>query len=488
MSTSLGRIFGSAQVLYDDVQNSGVLDPVGTSAFTLQGVSVDAGKSDLKVFDLSATLGADSSATVSIDAATATITPFDSSTPLSAPSGDSYAVLHVDGKLSAGASGSIASTPLSLSAAGATDFDYDYYLPVAATQKRLDALTSLITTAQLPQLAKLDKLETGAVASFEAALNFDLGLKATFGKSFDIYRVLSLFDGLSATFKASVQASLEATLGWTIYDDMEIVVARAQTNTSGWVRIRLDRAKQDSLTLGATFALQANYDASSLETALEKAFDMTPLPRAISILTTVSSMTWDEVKTKVTDRVSQELISLIAGTGWQEKAADSQDVTEALAAINKVVSIYNSVPTKVQQLWSALLLRVDAGPDSQLQKTLTTISSLDPSNPDLEQFLSPTAQKDLDMLESLTGKSIDQLLIGNHTGVQNAITKAVSLAKEVEGVLTDTPGKITAALQQFATNTGIKSAVTWLATNATSLDAIANYGDAEIEKLVSKAV
>lgn len=493
MATSLGRIFTSnvankIEVLFEEVQNSGVLDPVGTTAFDLKQVTLNAEKKDLKVFDLSADLGADSEAKLSILAAGTPIAPFDSSQSLTADSGKSFAQLHVDGKLSAGLSGNINSSPLELSASGAASFQYDHYIQVASTDTRVAALTRLITTAQLPQFEPLQSLAPGEVSKFQAALNLDLGLKGTFGKSFDVDQAIKLFEGLSAQFKASIRYSIQAALGWSLYDDMDLTVARAQTNNDGWLRIRIERSHKQSFTAGATFALQVDYDASSLADALEKAFEMTPLPRAIEILNTVSSMTWDQVKAAVTDKAATELIALLAGTGWKEKAADSPEVTEALAAINKTIGIYNSVDTKVQQLWSSLLLKVGVEPGSDLRKSIDTIAALDPKSPNLQQFLSATAQKDLDLLESLTGKSIEQLLVGSNTGVEMAISRAVSLAKQLQRVITETPAKATAALQQFAENSGVKSVITWLAANATSLDAIQASGDAAIQKLVAKAV
>jgi hypothetical protein len=493
MATTLGRIFDSGvvndiKVAYDEVKSSGLVEPVGTTAFALKGVSIDAPKADLKVFDLTASLDAQSSATISIVAPSTTITPFDSSAPLTAPASTSYAVLHLEGKLSAGASGNITSIPLAISASAADSFQYDHYLPVASTEIRAAALARLAASAQLPQFENLTTLQAGEISSFSATLNFDLGIKAQWGASFDLQRVLDLFDGLSAQFTAKVQYSLEASLGWSIYDDMDYVVARAQTNNANWVRIHIDRAHKNSFTAGATFALQIDYDASSLGTALEKAFELSPLPRAIGILTTVSSTTWDQVKAQVTDRASSELISLIAGTGWKEKAADSPEVTAALADINKAISLYNGVDTKVQQLWSSLLLKAGAEPGSDLRKTIDTIAALDPKDPNLEQFLSAGAQKDLDMLESLTGRSIEQLLVGSSTGIETAIAQAVSLAKQLQSILTNTPAKVDGALQKFAQTSGVKGVIEWLSANATSLDAIQQSGDREIQSLVAKAV
>src|SRR5207237_2301358 len=133
----------------------------------------------------------------------------------------------------------------------------------------------------------------------------------------------------------------------------------------------------------------------------------------------------------VTDEASNEVIALIADTGWKTKAANDPTIVAALADINKALSIYNSVETKVKQLWSSLLTRVNLQPGSDLRTTIEAIAALDPKNPNLTQFLSPTAQKNLELLESLSGKSIEQLLVGSNAGVEIAIADAVNLAKQL---------------------------------------------------------
>ncbi|HKR66738.1 MAG TPA: hypothetical protein VJZ00_23625 [Thermoanaerobaculia bacterium] len=484
-----GGVVNKIEALYDGVKNSGVLDPVGTDAFALQDVAVSASNPSLKVFDLTASLGADAKAQVTINAASAQIAPFDGSEGLSAPSGSSYAQLHVEGKLSAGAKGAVSKIPLSISASAAASFAYDHYLPAAATDKRIDALTRLVTSAQLPQFEPLATMQSGEISSFTAALNFDFGLQAKYGSSFDVDRVVKLFDGLSGDIKVNVQYAIAASLGWSLFDDITMVVAKAQQQKDpNWVRVRIDRERKNELTAGASFALQVNYDASSIGTALEKAFSMTPLPRAIAILTTVKNGDWSTITNSISDRASDDLITLLAGTGWKQKAADSEDVKNALAAINKVVSIYNGVDAKVQQLWSDLLVRADLAPGTDLRKTIDAIAAIDPANPNLKQFLSPEAQKTLEMLETLTGKSIEQLLVGSNAAVEQALTRAVSLAKQLERVITDTPTEVTGALAKFAKAHGIQSAIQWLSANATSLDKIEAFADDEIKKIVAKAV
>lgn len=489
--SKLGQIFTAGvsndiSVLADDAAT--LFEPVGTSAFQVQGLAVDAPKANLQVFDLTANLDANSSAQASINAPSTEIAPFDAAEPLTAPQGSSYTQLVIDGNLSGNIGGAIKDLPLTVSASAAPSFTYTHWITASAAETRLDALTRLVATAQLPQFAKLTSLLPGEATRFAATLQIDLGAEAKYGDSFDLAKAVSLFDGLSAQLKASVTYQIKASLGWSLYEDFDVVVANAQQKNPGWARVRIDRTRNETFTAGASFTLNVAYDASSIADALEKAFQSTPLPRAISILQTVSSGDWDSIKTSISDRAADDLIALIAGTGWKEKAADSPEVTKAIAEINKVVSIYNGVDAKVQQLWSDLLLKVDLEPGSDLRNTIDKIAALDPQNPNLQQFLSPEAQKDLQMLEALSGKSIEQLLVGSDAGVSIAITRAVNLAKQLERVLNDTPNEVMSALKTFAQQHGIASTIDWLAKNATSLDAIENFGDSEIKKVVTKAV
>ena len=491
--SKLGQIFtegvsNDISVAFDDAVNSGIQDPVGTSAYAVQGLAVNAAKPDLSVFDLTASLDAKATAQASIDAPSAEISPFDPSEPLTAPAGSSYAQLVVAGDLSGSAGGTLTHAPLDVSASAASSFTYTHWILASATETRLAALTRLVTTAQLPQFAPLTSLQPGEATRFAATLNVDLGVQAKYGGSFDLDKAVSLFDGLSAQLKASVQYQLAASLGWSLFDQFDVVVANAQQNNSGWVRVRIDRTDNDTFTAGVTFALSVAYDASSIADALEKAFQASALPHAIDILRTVAAGDWDTIKTSISDRAADDLIAAIAGTGWKEKAAASPEVTQALADINKVVSIYDGVDAKVQQLWNDLLIKVDLQPGSDVRNTVDKIAALNPQNPDLQQFLSPEAQKDLQMLEALSGKSIEQLLVGSNAAVSIAIGRAVSLAKQLERVINDTPGQITTALATFAQQHGIAQAIAWLAKNATSLDAIAAYGDSVINKVVTKAV
>src|SRR5438067_1713709 len=110
--SKLGRIFTAGvsndiSVALDDVVKSGIADPVGTSAYQVQGLAVDAAKPNLQVFDFSASLDANATAQASIVAASAQIAPFDAGDPLTAPAGSSYAQLVIAGNLSGSAGGTL---------------------------------------------------------------------------------------------------------------------------------------------------------------------------------------------------------------------------------------------------------------------------------------------------------------------------------------------------------------------------------------------
>ena len=64
----------------------------------------------------------------------------------------------------------------------------------------------------------------------------------------------------------------------------------------------------------------------------------------------------------------------------------------------------------------------------------------------------------------------------------------MNLAKQLERVITWPCTDVMNAMQKFAKDHGIQSAVEWLSANATSLDKIQAFGDSEIKKIVTKAV
>jgi hypothetical protein len=483
----LGQIFDEVKVFYDDAVD--VSQPVGTSAFPPEPLALkaDTQNTALKLFDSPVTLEASASATAQILGAGATINAFEGDTPVAAPANMSWAQLEVKADFSGGVAADITSIPLALSASGAASLDYDHYILVNQDETRLDALTRLVTTAELPHSESLASLRPGEASSFTATLNFDLGIKAKFNKSFDVAGTVKLFDGLSAQAMAKVQYGLEASLGWSIFDEMDVTVGRVQQQDPSRVRVRIDRLRKNTFTAGASFALQVDWDASDIGTVLEKAFDMTPLPRAISALKTVAGGDWDTIRTGIIDRATDTLLTAIAGTGWKEKAAANQDVQEALADIRGVVSFYNGIDAKVQQVWSDLLLRVDLGPDSEIHKAIDTIAGLDPSTADLKQFLSPEAQRTLDLIETLSGKTLEKLILGSPAALQMALQRAKMLASQLQGVLDGTPDRINAALGAFAEKHGIKSAIEFLS-QVSTLDGIQSLGDKAVMKLVTTLV
>ncbi|HEY4642371.1 MAG TPA: hypothetical protein VII75_13580 [Thermoanaerobaculia bacterium] len=488
----LGKLFSSdvvknIQQLQQDIQATGLTDTVGTGAFTpKQMLKVHAGSPQIDVHGAKANFDAQASAQVSIEAQGATIAPFDSSAALEPPANSSWALLEVKGTINGGIDAEEKRIPLSISAKAAASFTYDHYAPAADTDTRLAALAKLLTTANVPQLQPLSKLQPGEISSFQAALSIDLGLKAKYGSSFDIASTIGLFDGLSAQLKAHVQYSLEASLGWSVFDDMKFVVGRAQTTTPGWVRVRVERSDRKTFTAGAVFALQVDYDASSLADAVQKAFNMTPLRRVISVLQTAATVDFDTLKQTVSDRASEEVIGLIAGTNWKQKAASDPTIVAALADINKVVSAFNQVDTKVKQLWNGLLARLDLSPGTPLRNAIEKIANLTPQS--LQQFLGGATGRELELLESLAGQNVEQLIIGSEAAIEGVIETASNLAKQLLRVINDTPASVMNAIQQFEQRFGLRSAIDFLAHNATSLDSIEAFGDSIIKEVISKAV
>jgi len=493
---SLGHILANAQndieVLFDDVSAAAdVLQPVGANAFTLKSASVQAGKPGLTLFDVPLNLSATASASASIAASSATFQPFDDD-PLSAPANTSYAQLKVDGTF--GLQGSVPSTgttlQLSGSAATSASFSYLHLLPVSQAATRLSAFEKLVTTAQLPELVSFNNLTQGEIDRLTATLGIDLGIKATAGASFDTNSVVSLFDGLSGAVKANVGYSLEAALGWSLHEEMTLTVGRAQQRNANWVRVRLERSDKSSLTFGVTFGLKAAYDATDIVTVLQRALSLSPVMGAVKtlneVLATFASGDWDKVKATISDFAANRLTA-IAGPAWTTWVNNSQEVQDFIALANKIVNFYNGLDGKVQSLWTDVLTRLDAAPGSKFADAIAKIAALDPAT-DLQNLLSPQFQEALQIIEALTGKSIEELVLGSSTAATDALTKAKKLAGQIQGLITGAPADIDAAIKKVADQFGISKAVAFLAANATSTTALNDAANRWARDLVTRLV
>lgn len=497
MSTSsLGRILDSGaknqiELLYDDV--SGLTDTVGTTAWTLKSLSVSAPKPDLSVFNVPLELSASATASAGVSAATATFTPFGSDTALTAPQGSSYANLTLTGTLGVGANAAAPSGVLQLSgtAAASSTFNFQHLLPVKSTDTHLSAMLALAKSAELPQWSAFQNLADGEVNQFTGSFSFDLGVKASAGRSFDLDKVVSLFDGLSGSIKASARYSLEAALGWSLYDEMTLAVGKTLTQNANWVRVRLDRTHSNSLTFNVTFGLQAEYDATDIVNVLEHALQLSPVVSLLDtieeVLAILASGDWTTVQAKLSDAAADRLTTLV-GPAWKTWVENSDDVTKFVAFANEVVSYYNGLDAKVQSLWTDILTKVGIGPDSQFQTAVAKIAAIDPSTFTLKDLLSSEWQQRLDMLEAFTGLSLEDLVLGNDSTARRALTRAVKIATQVENILTNTPSDITSAIDKMATSHGITQAVDWLAKNATSKAALEDAGLGWLRKLVSDLV
>lgn len=488
----LGTILANAGNQIEAVIDGADLDkPVGTAAHTLKSTTLQATKPDLSVFDVPLTLSASVTASADIAAGTDTFQPFGDE-PLAAPAGSSYARLKVDGTL--GLKGAVpptgAALQLSGSAAASGSFSYLHLLPVAQTSTCLQAYVELARTTQLPQLVDFPNLISGEVDQLTAAFAIDLGVKATAGGTFNTSSIVNLFDGLSGAVKASVQYSLEAALGWTLNEQMSLTVARAQQRNPDWIRVRLERAHKSALTFNVTFGLQAQYDATDVVTVLQRALAMSPVMGVVKtlneVLATLATGDWEKVKSTISDYAANRLTA-IAGPAWTNWLDNSQEVADFVALANKIVNFYNGLDAKVQSLWTDVLTRLKLGEGSEFADTVAKIAALDP-NTALQNLLSPELLPALQMIESLTGKSIEELILGSSSAAADALAKAKKLAGQIQTLLTNPPQEVDDAIQKISGQFGIDKAVAFLSANATSTEKLNDAANRWLRDLVSKLV
>lgn len=496
----IAKLFNSdaAKLLLDE---TGLTQPVGSGGFQPKDKQVQAENVPLSVLGQTLNLSATGKGEVQIYPASAQVADlFVDGETFQAPSGTALAELKLDGTVSLGGSFSLSQGALMLSASASASgqLTYQHLLPVRQQSLLLRAFEDLALGTRLPQTVRLDQLVPGEVHRMEALLSLSFGVQARWGKDLDLDKVVSLFNGLSARIQAQAAASVQASLGWSLYEQMRLTVGKANLMNADWVRIRLQRVHEQRLTLGAVVQLQATYDASDIATILQQMLDQSPLPRVVDAFQQVASGNWDAIKGELTNRAVATLDEYLDDTGWKKWLADDPKVKQLVAAANRVVTAYDGLDARVQSLWDQLLGSADLGPDSEIRKVLQQIAGLGTINvTDLIQ--NQDLKKAIELIESLTGKSLEEILLASDSDARKYLDQAVKLANQALSFLQDAPGTVLsdakAKIDQYAEKLKIKSTLEFLRTNATSVASLEAAIDAEaqkrlhqlLEKLLDKA-
>jgi hypothetical protein len=409
-----------------------------------------------------------------------------------APAGRSFAELALDGRFDVEGQASVQLTrllTLSLGLKAGAQLQYRHLLPVRADRPRLEGLKNVVTGSRLPQLAGFKDLAPGEVHELTATAYLDL--RASIGLEGDASFVGALFEGLPSEVNIHVQYVAEASLGLALYEGMTITAGKALLLDPSRVRLRVSRESRRRLTLGARLALEVQYDLTQgLESLLEQALDLLPLPRSVETLRQVRDIAgqigagnWDQIKQTLSTQAGQKVTELLGDAGWLAWTQTSPEVAKFLAFSRKAVEAYDSLDDKLQSLWDRLLGKADLGPGSNARTLLERLSQIDPQHPEL-LVSDPEKRELIAAVEILGGQSLEEILLAS--GASQSLAQVKALAQQALRFLTDVPKDFFDTLQGFAQRTGIEKAVAWLRDNATSADQIRTAAETHVQKLVAQ--
>src|SRR4051812_39983476 len=358
MSDSIGNLFGNIQADLKDLTN--INQELNGESFE-KDLSLDTGSKTVKLFDVPVKIDATLSAKAGVLAAGALPEAPKGFTLVKLPDGKQYTTLTVGGEITASGSVDKPLNALTIPASGSAkaSFSYNHYLPADSTAKRLDALVALGSTSTLPQAADVQKLKQGELFDFEASLNIDLGLKATFGAQTDIDGVVSFLEdlngGFTAPLKAHVTFAATAALGLSLYEATNVTVGRVSTSNEGWVRIRLERAHRSRIAFGTTMDLSIDYDLTAGPQALlDRVYAWIPRPQALETIRTIAGTVadldtpekWAAFKKQITGKAADVVTRLVNDSEWMQAVEASPAVKELVAISNRIVNAYAGIDAK----------------------------------------------------------------------------------------------------------------------------------------------
>lgn len=492
--TNLGKLFdagtiGNSIVAKVDEALDVLNQPVSAGAYDVKSLSLDAGTPTLNVFDAPVQLGATLKLAARIAGKDETFNPFGEA-PFKAADGTSYASLQLDAQLTAGTKGGGKSGVLTISgeASASAKMSYLHLLPVAGTTSRLDALVALARTTELPQLATFDKLENGEVLQFDAMLSVDLGIQAQYGADLTINETLAIAGDLALPVQAHVGFTAQASLGFSLYEEVSVTVAKAGQRQDGWVRIRFTRKHSNSITFGAALALAVQYDAETgANMLLDKTFANLQMPKLVADIKEVADFAtqpWDTIKTQLSAKAADAVVALVGDTGWKQWLDNDPRVKQLLDATNWIVNTYDKLDAKVKSIWDELLARISKSGFGVALQRIHQLATLDVNSIDLKALADGKLDDIIELVELLSGKDIEELVVSGK--IKEGLEQAVALAKKIDDAISSAPDKAVEFVRGYAQRTGIKAAVDWLRQNGTTTEGLKSAGDTWIRNVVER--
>lgn len=410
-----------------------------------------------------------------------------------APSAYRWAEFNVEGALEASGSGEASSGPwrLSASAVSTAKLHYRHLILLPTSETVGSALQRVVLGARRPNDFIKSGLAPGEFCYYSGRFHFGLDAKLSAGKKFEYKRAVDLFDGFSKEIQASAEATVEATLGLALFEALELTVGRGIEVPANRLRLRLARTRQRGLTLGARAAVTVRQNLGSfLAATLDHILGLEPAADLISALRKVaqiSAQTPAELEEKISAAATDDVVGWLFG----RLSLDQASLESFKKQIDKFVETYDKLDTRVSSLWLDILDHV--GVEAQLQGILQNVANFKNLTGKnliakiVNDLGSAQSRGLIDMLELLTGDSIETLLSKPLGALDQGIGKAVKVAEDSLVLLTTGfPQKITDIIRAYAQETGIAGFVDWLRKHEVDANALKAAAEKPVRKVVSR--
>lgn len=475
-SLNIGKI-KKLSLEYKDVTD--LRKKIGTTEWKLKTMPDFDRDATFEVFGEDVNLSVEASAAPLIHPADKTVDPFDDGQGMTAPAGHSFAELHLKAGIGVETKFERAYGPLKagVEASVGSEAHYHHIIPVKRSDVRLNAIKDVVAGSRpVPATLKLATVrKTGAIHVYDAWVNVDLGLSARYGAEIDLDEVVDLFDDIPSTqIQAHVALTARAGLGWSMYRKMRVVVAPSPGNPD-WLRARFESQKRRRFSLNAGFDLKAEYDLTRpLDAILDYALELDPVVDVVEALEKVARLEsdagWNKVRDDLEERLGDELVALFEDTGWREWLASSPEAKQLVDFSRKLVASYDgfnrTVKDRVRALWAEILGSTSLGSDQVLRKAIERIAEIDTDDLDLQQFLGEESSGAVELLETLSGRNVQELLFSE--SVKREVGVAVRAARQVQDALDTGPEDILKRFEELQERSGIRSVADFLKENATS--------------------
>lgn len=484
----IGRLFNNLKkdeilLVYDRVQElQQITEPVGKDGYRLLTGQLEPGdQAEIRIFNQPVMVSGQVGIDTFIRPSDAAVDVFDTGELHSAAENRSLAVLDLRGSFDVQTATFQPESSLVLDgrAAASGEVRYRHWLPVSNDQQRLSALKRVVTGSRLPQLLTLANLAPGEVHRLDTRLKLGFGLELRRGNELSIDEMLEPFRELDLRLQAHVQFSIEASLGWSFYDEMSLTIGRACTlhKDPHWVRIRLDRQQRRRLTIGARFDLDLRYDlATSLESIFNRALNLLPGDEMLDTFREINRLVkdgdWSDVQARLNERAADLLSEYLESTGWRDWLKNSKEVEDLLALSNQVVDLFGDLDERLRDGWADVLATSHLSPDSKIVQTLEKLAALDLANFSLTDLLSEDWRDTIAVFELFTGQELESLLLANNQVLEQAVQRAKSLASQALAVLRQAPDRFLTRLRQISAANHVLSVADFLSANATTPEAL----------------